>query len=272
MKMNYRDRIAVVTGGASGIGRALCEGLARRGARVVVADINYDEACGVARAIESSGGVARAEALDVSDEEAVRGTVGRCMEEFGDIDYFFNNAGICVTGDALDIPMKSWKRIIAVNLEGVIHGTMAAYQAMARGGGGHIVNIASLAGFAPFSINTPYTTAKYGVVGLTHALRPEAADLGVRMTLVCPGIVRTAFYDSVDVVGASKEEYKSHLPRNIISAERAADIILQGVARNRKMIIFPPHARAFWWIQKLAPWMMDVINRRMVRKFRSMRG
>ncbi len=271
MKEMFRDRIAVVTGGASGIGRALCEGLARRGARVTVADVDHEGARMVAASIEATGGRARAAALDVSDGQAVRAAVDGCVEEFGGIDFFFNNAAICVTGDALDIPVEKWDRLMAVNLGGVIHGTMAAYEAMARLGGGHIVNMASLAGFAPFSINTPYTAAKYAVVGFTHALRPEAADHGVKMTLVCPGIVRTTFYDSIEVVGACREAYNSHLPKRAIDAERAAALILRGVAKNRKMIIFPFHARAFWWVQKLAPWLMDVINRSMVRKFRSMK-
>jgi NAD(P)-dependent dehydrogenase (short-subunit alcohol dehydrogenase family) len=270
-KNPYYNKIAVVTGGASGIGKSLCRGLAARGARVIVTDIDYEGARTASSEITSLGGLSTAVRLDVADETAVFKAVERIVDEYQRLDYFFNNAGISITGDVRDITLNQWKRTLGVNLHGVIHGTLAAYTVMARQGHGHIVNISSLAGLAPFSINTPYTAAKYGVVGLTDALRPEAEDLGITICLVCPGIVRTSFYDSMEMVRASREKYNSHLPRNLLSADDAAEIILRRLARNKKLIIFPFHARMFRWIQKFAPWLMDIINKKMVREFRSMR-
>jgi NAD(P)-dependent dehydrogenase (short-subunit alcohol dehydrogenase family) len=271
MKNPYHNKTAVVTGGASGIGRSLCRGLAARGARVVVADIDYEGASSVASEIVSLGGSAAAVRLDVADAAAVFETVERIVGEFRGLDYFFNNAGISITGDVRDITMDQWNRILGVNLHGVIHGSVAAYKVMAIQGRGHIINIASMAGFAPFSINTPYSAAKYGVVGFTEALRPEAEDLGVAVSLVCPGIVRTSFYDTMEVVRADRKKYNHHLPRNLLGPDEAADIILRRVARNKRLILFPLHARLFRWLQVLAPRLMDLLNRRMVREFRSMR-
>lgn len=261
----------MVTGGASGMGRSLCRGLAARGARVVVTDINGEEAKRTAAEINAMGFHARAVALDVSDENAVFRAVEDAAAESGSLDFYFNNAGIGISADALDLTIGQWRKIFDVNLFGVLYGTMAAYTVMARRGSGHIVNIASMAGFAPFSINAPYTAAKYGVVGLTQALRHETEDLGVRMTLVCPGIVRTAFYDAIEIIGTDRETYMARMPRRLITPERAAEIILEGVARNRAMIVFPLHAKVLWWISKFAPFVLGIINRKMVREYRSLR-
>ncbi len=267
----YKDKIAIVTGGASGIGRELCRGLAELGAMVIVTDINVEEAGLVVEEITGSGGMARAAALDVSDQSEVFAAVEELSAEYGRLDYMFNNAGICITGDARDISIEQWKKLFDVNLFGVIFGTLAAYSVMAARGSGHIINIASMAGFAPFAINTPYTAAKHAVVGFTESLRSEAHDLGVRISLVCPGIVRTKFYDSMKVVNADREQYKSRLPSRIISPEDAARVILRKVAKNKKMILFPLHAHLFWWIKKIAPAILDHINIKMVRAFREIR-
>lgn len=271
MKNPYRSKTAFVTGGGSGIGRALCEELAARGAAVIVTDINMKEAERTAASIAARGGVSRAQALDVSDETAVFRAVEAAAES-GGIDYYFNNAGIGISADALDLTMQQWRKVFDVNLFGVLYGTMAAYGVMARRGCGHIVNTSSMAGFAPFSINTPYTAAKYGVVGLTDALRHEAAGRGVRMTLVCPGIVRTGFYDAIEIIGTTRETYMSWMPRRLITPERAAKTICDGVAKNRKTIIFPLHARLLWWVKKLAPGTLDIMNKVMVKKYRSLRA
>jgi short-subunit dehydrogenase len=102
-------------------------------------------------------------------------------------------------------------------------------------------------------------------------LRAEAQDMAVRISLVCPGIVKTGFYDSMDIVNADRNKYKSRLPSRIISAEEAARIILRKVAKNKKMILFPLHAHVFWWIKKLAPVVIDRLNLKMVRAFREIR-
>lgn len=269
MKQPYNGNVAIVTGGASGIGRALCLSLGKSGATVIVADINGAAAERVASELAAMGCDARSVELDITDERAVFRVAEETAEKFGSLDFFFNNAGIGLSADARDISTSQWRKVFDVNLFGVLYGTMAAYTVMARQGRGHIINVASMAGFAPFSINTPYTASKYGVVGMTQALRHETEDLGIRMTLVCPGIVRTSFYDSLEIVGMERQAYMARMPRRLISPERAAEIILRGVAKKKPMIIFPFHAKVLWWTNKLAPFLLNKINKTMVRTFRS---
>ncbi len=271
MKNPYKNNTAIVTGGASGIGLSLCRMLALQGATVVIADIDGVKAEQAASEMRGTGFSAYAVKLDVSDEKSVFTAVKETAAMYGSLDFYFNNAGIGISADALDLSIAQWRRIFDVNLFGVLYGTMAAYTVMVRQGCGHIVNISSMAGLAPFSINSPYTAAKYGVVGLTESLRHECAGLGVRMTLVCPGIVMTPFYDALEIIGTTRETFMKSMPRHLITPDRAAGIILKGVARNKPKIVFPLHARILWRLNRFAPFILDIINRKMVKEFRSLK-
>ena len=152
----YDGGVAIVTGAASGIGRAISEALALRGCQVVLADIDLDEAEAAAAHLRERGGRASARRLNVSSFTDVNELVAQTIREMGRIDYIFNNAGIMVAGEVADYTIDSWQRIIAVNLGGVVNGVQAAYAAMIRQGFGHIVNTASMAG-----LNTSSALASY---------------------------------------------------------------------------------------------------------------
>ncbi|MBW1819679.1 MAG: SDR family oxidoreductase, partial [Deltaproteobacteria bacterium] len=187
----FKDKIAIVTGGASGMGRAACEQMGRHGATMVVADINHEGAKGVAESIVAAGGKARAVHLDVTQREDVINLVNETAREHGRLDLIFNNAGIGILGDERDKTLDHWKKIIDVNLLGVLHGTTAAYPLMVAQGFGQIVNMASMAGYIPSPMDAAYGTTKHAVVGLSVSLRDEAADLGVKVIAVCPGFIKT---------------------------------------------------------------------------------
>jgi NAD(P)-dependent dehydrogenase (short-subunit alcohol dehydrogenase family) len=269
-----QGRVAIVTGGGSGIGEALCRELARRGATVIVADIDVDRATGVASAIARDGGSADARQVDVCDAAAVQTLVAEAVASHGRLDYMFNNAGIVIGGDARDLSLEDWRRVLQVDLWGVLHGTMAAYPVMVAQGFGHIVNTASSAGLVPYPTNLPYTAAKHAVVGLSTGLRLEAADLGVRVSVVCPGYVRTNIYDSAEIVNVppeAREAQKSQLPFKMMDANAAARAILRGVAHNQPIIVFPMHARVLWRLYRLSPTLLQPLGLRMVRGFREWR-
>jgi NAD(P)-dependent dehydrogenase (short-subunit alcohol dehydrogenase family) len=260
-------QVAIVTGGGSGIGEALCLELARRGARVIVADINAQNARRVAAAI---GSQATASTVNVAIEPDVTRLVEDTAAAHGRLDYMFNNAGFAIGGDARDLTLDHWRRVLDVDLYGVLYGMHAAYQVMARQGFGHIVNTSSVAAFAPAPGNAPYCTAKHALVGLSLSLRLEGVDLGVKVSCVCPGFVRTNVYQNAEVVNMTlpagmTREQAAGAPAKMMEPARAAQVILDGVARNRALIIFPASMRWAWRALRLFPRLAD---RRLLQQMR----
>ena len=270
MAGEFRGKVAIVTGGGSGIGEALCRELARRGAQVIVADINASDADRVAAIITGDGGTATARAADVTREQDVKGLVQHAVSAHGRLDYLFSNAGIAIGGEAQYLTLDHWRRVLDVDLYGVLHGVVAAYPVMVRQGFGHIVNTSSSAAFFPVPANAPYATAKHAVLGMSLGLRIEAADLGVKVSCVCPGFVRTnIFQNSLSVNphvpdDAPLEELAG-APSRMMPAARAAEIILDGVARNRALIVFPASIRLARHVHDLFP---PLLESEVLRQFR----
>jgi NAD(P)-dependent dehydrogenase (short-subunit alcohol dehydrogenase family) len=253
---------ALITGGASGIGRALALALAETGAAVVVADRQLDLAEDVVSDIRSLGGRAHVAALDVRNRRQFADAVNATLGWTGRLDYLFNNAGIGVLGQASHYSDTDWSEVIDVNLTGVCNGIAAAYPHMIRQGNGHIVNTASLAGLIPAPLISSYTASKFGVVGLSRALRLEAARYGVRVTVVCPFIVSTpllvggGFSRINEDVGLLRRR-SFWLDTLAVSPERLAHRVLRDVARNRAVVIYPPWARLLWHLDRLSPWVSE---------------
>lgn len=271
---HFKDKVAIVTGGASGIGRSLCEALGQRGAVVIVADINAEGAQQVASAIIRAGGQARAAQLNVSQAKNVQNLTDETASEYRQLDYMFNNAGIAIVGEVRDMDLEHWRRILDVNLGGVIYGTTSAYQVMSKQGFGHIVNTASVAGLVPNPLLTAYSTTKYAVVGLSTSLRAEAAELGVKVSVVCPGVIRTGIIDAVTVVKVKHEEMIDKLSSTfrMMDAADCARCILRGVERNKAIITVTAFARWAWWLYRLHPALLGPIGRKIVKDFRSLRS
>jgi NAD(P)-dependent dehydrogenase (short-subunit alcohol dehydrogenase family) len=263
----FRDKVAIVTGGASGIGKALCAALVEREATVVVVDVDAARAAEVAKALMARPGRARAATLDVCDAAAFQKLLDDTVRDHGRLDYLFNNAGIAIGGEARDIPDDDWKRVLDVDLYGVIHGTRAAYRRMVDQGFGHIVNTASLAGLVPAVGEVPYAAAKYGVVGLSHSLRAEGAGLGVKVSVVCPGFIDTPILMAPIRGPIDAEKIRAFMPK-AMPPERCARIILKGVEENRATIIVTGLAWALWWIARASPDAAVWISRQFVDRVR----
>jgi NAD(P)-dependent dehydrogenase (short-subunit alcohol dehydrogenase family) len=266
----FRDKVAIVTGGASGIGKALCEALGTCGAQVTVADINGHGAQQVAEHIAHGRGRASAATLDVTVEAQVRALIETTNAEKGRLDYIFNNAGIGIGGQVHDMTIDHWQRIVAVNLWGVIHGTLAAYRIMVTQGFGHIVNTSSSAGLVPSPLLTAYGMTKHAVLGLSTGLRAEAADLGVKVSVVCPGFIDTPIFDTTTYVKTGKDVAWAIIPSwiKMMSAEACAQAILRGVSRNKGIIPVQAPAYVMWWLNRLSPKIMDIQLRQGVARYR----
>lgn len=243
--MTFAGKTAIVTGAASGIGRALARALVERGARVTATDVDRE---GLA-AIEG----ATTARLDVRDHDAFGALVRSVVEREGTIDYLFNNAGVAVGGEVEDLTDDDWERVIDVNLLGVIHGVRHTYPFMKRQGHGHVVNIASVAGVAPYPLALPYTTTKHAVVGLSLALAAEARAYGVNVTVACPGAIDTAIWERSIVRGAWDRDAVLGKIKRTTSAEDCARAILVGVERRRTVVLVTREAKMMSWLTRLSP-------------------
>lgn len=266
----FSEKVAIVTGGASGIGRALGEELARHGASVVLADVNTELLEETAKSITNTGYQARPVILDVTDPEAVKKLVDDTVTECGRLDYIFNNAGVVVFGEARNFSYDDWRKIIDTNLYGVVNGVIAAYPVMIKQGFGHIVNTASLGGLVPATGLISYIASKYGVVGLSNALRSEAAEFGVRVSVVCPGFFDTPMKHS-KIIKLDRDKLLAAAPK-LQPPEKCAKAILHGVERNKATIVVTALARFLWFFHRISPtlllWFIQQDHKRMLRKVR----
>lgn len=243
----FKDKTAVITGAASGMGRALTLKLLSFGAHVIATDVNAD---GLKALVAEHAGAGKltTQQLDVTNRTAFTALLQDVAAK-GSLDYLFNNAGIAITGELKDNVESDWQRTIDINQMGVLYGTLAAYEVMRAQGSGHIVNTASIAGLMPAPMLALYAMTKHAVVGLSLSLREEAKVYGVRVSAVCPGIVET------NIVGVDQMQklklgndspfdfIRSKTPVRPIPPEQAAEAILAGVAKNLPEIIFPLHGK-----------------------------
>jgi NAD(P)-dependent dehydrogenase (short-subunit alcohol dehydrogenase family) len=254
--MYYSDKIAIVTGGASGIGRFICVYLGCHGARVIVADRNLDGARETESLITSSGGYGRAVYVDVTDPTDIESLIGRTVQDQGRIDFLFSNAGIGINGEFQDTSLDLWQQILNVNLWGVVYGCHYAYPIMIKQGSGQIVNTASLAGLIPGGLTSSYSTTKHAVVGFTLTLRAEAKQYGIKVNALCPGYMRTGIQGtSRNVSKFLDAEANRDMNQNMRfpTPEDCIDQIMRGVKRDRGIIIAPRGHKVFWWLSRALP-------------------
>ena len=261
--MNAKDmsgwygKVVFVTGGGSGIGAALSARLVDAGARVWIADRQFDHAKTLAQRLDASGARAHAVELDVRDPAAVRRAIDAVVDAAGRLDYLFNNAGIGIGGEVDTLTLDDWSDIIDVNLRGVIHGVDAAYPIMIKQGSGHIVNTASMAGLITTSAQAAYSSTKHAVVALSKTLRVEGKTHGVRVSVLCPGVVRTPIltggeYGHNRSISRENQQKLGEALRPM-DPDEFADQALRAVMRNQAIIVVPRWWKALWYLERLSP-------------------
>ncbi|GGQ12070.1 SDR family oxidoreductase [Streptomyces roseolilacinus] len=270
----YADRfggqLVLVTGAASGIGRATALAFAEVGARVVAVDRDAEGAARTAeRALRLGAPGAWPEAVDVSDEQAMEKLAARVAAAHGTVDVLVNNAGIGLSGSFFDTTADDWRKVLDVNLWGVIHGCRVfGRQMVERGQGGHIVNTASAAAFQPTRLLPAYGTSKAAVLMLSESLRAELAGRGVGVTAVCPGFVNTGITSTARFTGVSQAEEgrlrertaRRYALRNY-PPEKVAAAILRAVVENRAMVPVTPEARVAHLLSRVAPGALRAVAR-----------
>jgi NAD(P)-dependent dehydrogenase (short-subunit alcohol dehydrogenase family) len=245
--------VAIVTGGASGIGRAFGEELARRGARVVLADRQADLVHDVAARIGATGAE-----LDVRDPAAFKSLCNDVAKKHGRLDFLFNNAGIGVGGELSTYGVRDYDDVYDVNLRGVSYGIHAAYPIMMRQRFGHIVNTASVAGLIVSPGNGSYAASKHAVVALTKGLRMEGKRYGVRASALCPGAIRTPIvtggkYGRSNVPLTHDQMLAAWERLRPIDPETLVKRALPRILSNDAIIVVPGWWRVLWLLDRVSP-------------------
>lgn len=210
--MRLKDKVAVVTGAASGIGREIARRMAAEGAKVAVADLSAGAADTVAGEIAAAGGTAIGLAMDVADETAVDDGMARVAEAFGGVDVLVANAGIQIVSPLVDFRFEDWRRLMAIHLDGAFLTTRAAMRLMIAGGRrGSIIYMGSVHSKEASVLKAPYVAAKHGIIGLAKVVAKEGAAHGIRSNVICPGFVKTPLVErqipeQARELGLSEEE------------------------------------------------------------------
>ena len=224
--MRLKDKVAFVTGAASGIGKAIADLYAREGAAVAIADMNQDAAVAAAADIVKNGGKAIGLACDVTDEAQVDAAVEATVKQLGGVDILVSNAGIQIVHPIEEFPFAEWKKMLAIHLDGAFLTTRACIKHMyASGKGGSIIYMGSVHSKEASVLKSPYVTAKHGLIGLAKTIAKEGAAHNVRANVICPGFVRTPLVDKqipeqARTLGISEDEViKNVMLKNTVDAE-----------------------------------------------------
>jgi len=271
---SLQGRTALVTGAASGIGRATALALARLGAGLVVCDVSDTGLAAIAGEIRALGRDVLARRVDVASAAEMEAFAAGVHERVEAVDLLVNNAGVGLGGGALHTSLEDWRWIVGFNLFGVIHGCHFFVPAMVRRGrGGHVVNVSSVAGYVATEALVAYSTTKFGVFGFSEALRQELRRHHIGVTAACPGIINTPItasspLRSPDAIPAARAYMMEAYRRRNYSPERVADNILRAVQRNLGGAPISPEAWVMYGLKRLSPALVAWINRRMGERTR----
>ncbi|MBU1670709.1 MAG: SDR family NAD(P)-dependent oxidoreductase [Actinobacteria bacterium] len=250
-----RGMLALVTGAASGIGRATALELAREGCRLALVDVNADRLGEVRREVESLGAECSTHVVDVSCRDSIA-SLGSELEISGGVDILANVAGVAVGGTVVDTTLDDWDWIIGINLMGPINTIGTFLPGMVLRGRGHVVNVSSLGGLCAVPGLGAYSTTKFGLAGLSETMHIELKGTGVGVTLVCPGLTNTRLHEQFRLRGIPREMVDwavEHFMPRMFSAEKTGYLIVRAIKRNRFIVMTTLFAKFNYFLKRLSP-------------------
>ena len=259
-------KTVLVTGSASGIGLETALAFARRGASLILCDLDEQGLASAADRVEALGSSVFTRRVDVSSEDEMREFAGEVHARVEAVDILMNNAGVAIGGPFLSTSLEDWNWILGINTMGVVHGCHFFIPNMVkRGRGGHVINVSSAAGYSASSVLAAYNATKFSVLGLSEALWEELHPHAIGVTAVCPGLIDTPITRNARLVGEmdkpeKREDMVQGYQKRGYLPDRVARNILKAVERNRLVAPISPEAWALYYLKRYAPWLLRRIG------------
>lgn len=269
----FGGKKVLITGAGSGIGKATALQLAECGAMLILSDLNRESLQQTADEARRLGASAvDTHIVDVSDWDDMQAMAGKVRKQHGALDILVNNAGVGMAGDFLSTTIEDWRWVLGINVMGVVHGCKLFAPDMVANGRGHIVNLASAAGYYAAPDMTAYSASKHAVMGLSEALRAEMSERGVGVSAICPGVINTGIVASSRMRGATEqaqEKLVNFYRKRNYGPELVAEAILGAIQHNRAVVPVSPEAWVLYGAKRFTPGALDFVNRSpMLRRLR----
>jgi len=260
----FEDKLVVITGGSSGIGRALARALASEGARLVLIATNEARLSDAAKECAQLGATVTTYTANVASFEQMQAAYEQTCRQHGTPDILINNAGVVMGGELVAVDLEDWRRLLDINVMGVVHGLKLFLPDMISRGSGHVVNVSSAAGLLAPPLMSTYCATKFAVVGLSDSLRREVSRHGIGVTCVCPGTTKTPIKDKVKLVGRAGSELGEKHVRNMfetstLTPDDVAQKTLAGIRRNDPVVLVGKEAHLASWARRLPSRVADRI-------------
>jgi len=265
MSNEFKNKVIVVTGAASGIGAAICNKFAQEGARIVLMDMDEDGVKAAADQLKAAGVDAVGFKCDVVQKDECRSVIKQAIERYGGIDVLVNNAGITQRSAFVDTKTSVYRNVMEVNFFGSLHCTQAAIDSLIERQG-MIIVIESLAGVSPLLGRTGYCASKHALHGFFTSLRSEIRETGVHIMLVCPGFVKTNLQTRALGGDGQVTSHPQSMVGKPASAEKVAADIFKGAQKRKSLLVLTPIGKLSYWISRLAPIFYERLMARQVKE------
>lgn len=256
---DFNNKVILITGAGSGIGRETALKFSELGGKIAVADVNDQSAKETVGMIETKGGKATAFHCDVSSLNSVERLAEAVEDNLGPVDVLMNNAGIGAAGLLVDVKMDTWQKVMSINVMGVVNGCHVFVPRMvARGHGGHIINISSAASFIAAKEMIAYSTSKFAVFGFSESLRAQMAEHNIGVSTICPGLINTAIvantvYEGEKLEAGVRERAVALYERRNYPPSKVANAIIKATQKNRAVVPVSPEAWIMYWCKRFFP-------------------